>query len=150
MNFEQKISEEMKNAMKSGNKLRLETMRSIRAAILEFKTSGINREMNDDDAMKILQSGAKKRKESADIYKQAGRMDLYEKESAELAILEEFLPKQMAADDIEKIVDGIIAETGAQDMKDLGKVMGPAMKAVAGKADGSEVQKIVREKLSNL
>ena len=114
MNFEQTINEEMKNAMKSGDKLRLETMRSIRAAILEFKTSGIDREMNDDDGIKMLQHAAKQRKDAADMFKQAGRNDLYDKEMSELSILNEFLPKKLSEEEIIKVIDGIIAESGAK------------------------------------
>ena len=148
MNFEQKINEEMKAAMKSGDKLRLETIRSIRAGILEFQKSGIDREMNEQDAQKILLSGAKKRKDAIEMYSQANRKDLADKEAAELKIIEEFLPKQMTEDEITEFVTNFIAEVGAEGMQHLGKVMGPAMKQLTGKADGSTVQRIVKELLS--
>ncbi len=148
MNFEQKINEEMKAAMKSGDKLRLETIRSIRAGILEFQKSGIDREMNEQDAQKILLSGAKKRKDAIEMYSQANRKDLADKEAAELKIIEEFLPKQMTEDEITEFVTNFIAEVGAEGMQHLGKVMGPAMKQLTGKADGNTVQRIVKELLS--
>lgn len=148
MNFEQTINEEMKAAMKSGDKLRLETIRSIRAGILEFQKSGIDREMNDQDAQKILLSGAKKRKDAIEMYTIANRKDLADKEAAELKIIEEFLPKQMTEEEITEFVTNFIAEVGAVGMQHLGKVMGPAMKQLTGKADGNTVQKIVKELLS--
>ena len=148
MNFEQKINEEMKAAMKSGDKLRLETIRSIRAGILEFQKSGMDREMNEQDAQKILLSGAKKRKDAIEMYSQANRKDLADKEAAELKIIEEFLPKQMTEEEITEFVTNFIAEVGAEGMQHLGKVMGPAMKQLTGKADGNTVQKIVKELLS--
>lgn len=148
MTFEQRITEEMKAAMKSGDKVRLETIRSIRASILEFQKSGIDREMTDDDAQKILINQAKKRKDAAEIYAGANRQDLADKELAELKVIEEFLPKQMSEDEIREFIKAFIQKVGAEGMKDMGKVMGPAMKELSGKADGSTVQKIVRELLA--
>ncbi len=148
MNLELKITEEMKTAMKSGDKLRLETMRSIRAAILEFKTSGVGRDMNEQDEQKMLIAAAKKRKDAIEMYKNAGRTELSDKESKELAIIEEFLPKQMTEDEVNIFISNFINEVGAEGMKDLGKVMGPAMKQLSGKADGNMVQRIVKEKLA--
>ncbi|MDD3125357.1 MAG: GatB/YqeY domain-containing protein [Candidatus Kapabacteria bacterium] len=148
MEFEQKINEEMKAAMKSGDKLRLETIRSLRAGILSFKTSGADHEMNEDDVQKILLSEAKKRKDAIEMYKQGGRTDLSDKESAELKIIEEFLPKQMSDDEIREFVNKLVAEIGAEGPQQMGKVMGPAMKQLRGKADGNAVQAIVKEILS--
>lgn len=148
MEFEQKINEEMKAAMKSGDKLRLDTIRSLRAGILSFKTSGADHEMNEDDVQKILLSEAKKRKDAIDMYKQGGRTDLSDKESAELKIIEEFLPKQMSDDEIREFVSKLVAEIGAEGPQQMGKVMGPAMKQLRGKADGNAVQAIVKEILS--
>lgn len=150
MKLEEIISEQMKTAMKSGEKLRLETLRSLRAAILEFKTSGANREMTEEDDFKILNVAAKKRRDAIDMYDKAGRTDLLEKEQAELAVIQEFLPKQLTNEEIAVIVNNIVSETGAQGMKDMGKVMGTAMKAAAGKADGNAVQIIVKEILGKM
>lgn len=148
MTFEQRINEEMKSAMKSGDKLRLDTIRSIRAGILEFQKSGIDREMNDDDGQKILLSAAKKRKDAIEMYTVANRKDLADKEALELKIIEEFLPKQMEEAEIRSFIKDFIKKVGAESMKDIGKVMGPAMKELTGKADGSTVQRIVKELLA--
>lgn len=147
MNLEIKINEELKAATKAGDKVRMETLRSIRAGILELQKSGMDREMNEQDELKILQNGAKKRRDAIDMYLQANRAELADKEKAELAIIEEFLPKQLSQAEVEAEVKKIITETGATDMSGLGKVMGVAMKALAGKADGKLVQQAVRSML---
>ena len=147
MSLEIKINDELKAATKAGDKVRMETLRSIRAGILEFQKSGAEREMGEQDELKILQNGAKKRRDAIDMYLQASRPELADKEKAELAIIEEFLPKQLSQADVEAAIKRIITETGATDMKDLGKVMGAAMKALAGQADGKLVQQSVRSML---
>lgn len=148
MNFEQTINEELRAATKSGDKIRLETLRSLRAAIIEFNKSGVGREMNDSDKAKILNTAVKKRKDAIEMYEKGGRMDLAEKEKTELSVIMEFLPKQMSNDEIKQIISEIISETGAKDSKDLGKIMGAAMKKLAGQADGNLVQLIAKELLS--
>ena len=145
MALEAKINEEIKTAMKSGEKLRLETLRSIRAAIIEFAKSGLNREMNEADELKMLNNIAKKRKDAITMYKDANRMELAEKESAELAVILEFLPAQLSEVEVRAIIMKIKEDSGAVGMKDMGKVMGPSMKALSGKADGGLVQSIVKE-----
>ena len=147
MSLEITINEELKNSMKSGDKVRTETLRSIRSAIIEFSKSGVGREMNSDDEIKLLNLQAKKRKDAIDLYKQANRPELMDKEVAELAIIQEFLPKQLSEVEVVEFVKNKIAATGAQGMKDMGKVMGPTMKELAGKADGGLVQKVVKELL---
>ncbi|MFA6571174.1 MAG: GatB/YqeY domain-containing protein [Bacteroidota bacterium] len=147
MNLETKINEELKNAIKSGDKIRLETIRSLRAGIIEFNKSGAGREMNEADELKILQLNAKRRRDAIALYEQGGRTDLVEKEKAELAIIEEFLPKQMSEVEVKEIITNVISESGATDLKDMGKVMGASMKQLQGKADGNLVQKIVKELL---
>jgi len=149
MNLEQTITEQMKAAMKSGDKLRLETVRSIRAAILEFNTSGVGRPMNDDDEVKLLQKLAKKRKDAMEIFRANGRDEAADKEQAELAILEEFLPTMLNEAEITSIVQRVIADTGATSQKDFGKVIGAAMKELRGKADGTLVQTVVKSLLGN-
>ncbi len=149
MSLEQTIAEQMKAAMKSGDKVRLDTVRSIRAAILEFNTSGIGKPMTEEDEVKIVQKLAKKRKDSIEIYKTHGRTEAAEKEQEELTILEEFLPKQMDESEIRTIVERVIAETGASSSKDFGKVIGASMKELRGKADGTIVQTIVKSLLGN-
>ena len=128
MNLEQKINEELKSAMKSGDKLRLETLRSVRASIIEFAKSGLERAMTEEDEIKILNSLAKKRKDAIEMYANAGRTELKDKEAAELAIIQEFLPAQISDDKIRDIIREVIAQSGAAGMKDMGKVMGPSMK----------------------
>jgi len=149
MNLEQTITEQMKAAMKSGDKLRLETVRSIRAAILEFNTSGVGRPMNDDDEVKLLQKLAKKRKDAMEIFRANGRNEAADKEQAELAILEEFLPTMLGEAEIKTVVERVIADTGATTQKDFGKVIGAAMKELKGKADGTLVQTVVKSLLGN-
>lgn len=149
MSLEQTITEQMKAAMKSGDKVRLDTVRSIRAAILEFNTSGIGKPMTEDDEVKIVQKLAKKRKDSIEIYKTHGRIEAAEKEQEELTILEEFLPKQLDESEIKTIVERVIAETGATGSKDFGKVIGASMKELRGKADGTIVQTLVKSLLGN-
>jgi len=139
----------MKAAMKSGDKLRLETVRSIRAAILEFNTSGVGRPMNDDDEVKLLQKLAKKRKDAMEIFRANGRDEAADKEQAELAILEEFLPTMLNEAEITSIVQRVIADTGATSQKDFGKVIGAAMKELRGKADGTLVQSVVKSLLGS-
>ena len=148
MEFEKKINEELKSAMKSGDKIRLETIRAIRAGILTFKTSGSGKEMTDADCEKLLLSEAKKRKESAELYTKGNRQDLADKELAELHVIEEFLPKQMTPEEVAEFVKNLISELGVSDIKEIGKVMGPAMKQLRGKADGNAVQKAVKDILS--
>lgn len=147
MSLEQKINEGMKEAMKSGQRERLDTLRSIRAAIIEFAKSGANREMNSDDELKILNTLAKRRKDSIDMYANASRIDLKEKEEFELKIIQEFMPPQLSDEDIKAIIQDVVAQTGATSQKDMGKVMGLAMKKLTGQADGTKVQIIVKEVL---
>lgn len=148
MGLSERISEDLKSAMKSGDKLRLETLRMVRAQILEFEKSGVNRAMNEDDAMKILLSAVKKRKEAIELYEKAGRMELAEKESKEIAIIQDYLPKQMTKDEAEVIIGKIVAEVGATSSKDIGKVMPAVMKELKGKIDGKIINEIVKQKLS--
>jgi uncharacterized protein YqeY len=142
------INEQIKTAMKSGDKVRLETLRSIRAGILEFEKSGTGREMTDDDAFKIINSGAKKRKDAIDQFEAAGRTEAAEKERLELGIIMEFLPTQMTEDEVRLAVSDIIAQLGASQPSDFGKVMGVAVKQMKGKADGGLIQTLVKQLLS--
>lgn len=147
MNLEETITEHLKNAMKDGNKLRTETLRSIRSQIIEFNKSGAGRELGDADEIKLLNSAAKKRKDAIDMYRSAGRDDLAEKEEGELAIIQEFLPKQLSDEEIEAEIREVILQTGAAGAKDMGKVMGISMKKLSGKAEGGKVQEIVKKLL---
>ena len=147
MNLTQHINEDLKAAMKSGNKLRLETLRMLRAQIIEFEKKGLDRPMNEDDEMSILMSASKKRKEAIEIFTKAGRMELVEQETKELGIISEYLPKQLSRENAEKIVENLIQQSGAASMKDLGKVMPIAMKELKGKIDSKVISEIVKQKL---
>jgi uncharacterized protein YqeY len=148
MNLRDKINEDLKTAMKAGDKVRTETLRGLRAGIIEFEKSGADREMTADDDMKILTGAAKKRREAIELYSQNNRPELAEKEQAELAIITEYLPQQMTREEVMARVDQLIAETGAAGPQDANKVMPLIMKEVKGKADGRMVQEVVKERLA--
>ncbi|MBW7887041.1 MAG: GatB/YqeY domain-containing protein [Bacteroidetes bacterium] len=145
MTFSEKITEDLKSAMKSGDKKRLETIRMLRAQILEFEKKGLNRAMTDEDALQILTTAVKKRKESIEIYEKAGRIDLAEGEKQEVEIISEYLPKQMTREEAEAIITKIIGESVA---KEMSKIMPLAMKELKGKIDGKIINEIVKQKLS--
>ena len=147
MLFDQ-ISNDIKEAMKARDKVRLETLRNVKKVFLEAKTApGANDTLNDSNAMKILQKLAKQGKESAETYKQQNRADLADAELAQVAVIEEYLPKPFTPEEIEEAVSTIIAQTGATSMKDMGKVMGVATKQLAGKADGTAISAMVKKLL---
>jgi len=148
MNLKEKINEDLKKAMKSGDKIRLETVRSIRALILEFEKSGAGKEIAPEDEIRMLTSSAKKRKESIEQYRAANRNDLAEKEEAELKIIEEYLPKQLTPDEVVAEIKKIAEEVGAKAKEDFPKLMPVAAKALKGKADGKTVKEIVEKILS--
>ncbi|MEW6194723.1 MAG: GatB/YqeY domain-containing protein [Bacteroidota bacterium] len=148
MNLTEKINQELKDSMKSGDKIRLETIRSIRALILEFEKSGSGKELTPEEEIKMLTSAAKKRKESIEQFRNANRIDLAEKEERELKILEEFLPKQLSNDEIINEVKKIASEIGAKSKEDFPKLMPMAAKALKGKADGKVIKEIVEKILS--
>lgn len=149
MSLEIKINQDIKSAMIAKDQTRLAGLRAIKAAILLAKTEkGKSEEINEDAEIKVLQKLAKQRKESADIYQQQNRQDLYDVEMGELAVIEEYLPKQLDREEIKSIVQTIIQETGASSMKDMGKVMGATNQRLAGQADGKTVSEIVKELLA--
>lgn len=145
MDLKEKINEDMKAAMKSGDKIKLETIRSVRALILEFEKSGANMQLNPEEEIKLLSTAAKKRKESIEQFGKAGRTDLVEKEKAELNILMEYLPKQLTGDEIQKEIAKIANETGAESKEDFPKLMPAVMKALKGRADGKIVKQEVEK-----
>ncbi len=142
----EKIADDMKVAMKSGDKLRLETLRTLRAALLEKQVekrpSG---GMTPDDETGTLISASKKRRESIDVYRQNNREDLAVQEEKELAIIQEYLPKQLSTAEVEEIVKKIVTQVGPVTQKDFGKIMGPVMKELKGKADGKIIQECVKK-----
>ena len=143
------ISEDIKAAMKARDKVRLETLRNIKKVFLEAKTApGANDTLEDADALKILQKLAKQGRETAQTYIDNNRQDLADEELAQAKVIEEYRPKPLTEEEIEKEVKDIIAQTGAQGMKDMGKVMGMASKKMAGRADGRAISTIVKKLLA--
>ena len=143
-----RISNDIKEAMKAKDKVRLETLRNIKKVFLEAKTApGANDTLTDDAAMKIMQKLVKQGKDSATLYTEQGRADLAEAEMAQVAVIETYLPKQMSAEELEADLKAIIAEVGAEGPKDMGKVMGTATKKLAGLAEGRAISAKVKELL---
>lgn len=148
MALEQKVMEQMKDAMRAKDEATLRTLRAIKAAILIEKTSGKGTEMTEADETKMLQKMAKQRRDSLEIFEQQNREDLAAKEREELQIIEKFLPKQMNAEELQAEVKAIIAQVGATSPADMGKVMGVASKQLAGKADGKAISETVKQLLA--
>lgn len=148
MALEQQIQKDIMEAMKAHNTVRTNAVRAIKSEILLAKTSGAGAEITDGDVIKLIQKLIKQRKESAAMYAQGGRQDLADNELEEAAEMEGYLPKQLSEAEVEEIVKGIIAETGASSMADMGKVMGLATKKLAGQADGRTVSTIVKKLLA--
>ena len=143
-----RISNDIKDAMKAKDKVRLETLRNIKKVFLEAKTApGANDTLTDDAAMKIMQKLVKQGKDSATLYNEQGRADLAEAELAQVAVIETYLPTQMSAEELEAALKAIIAEVGAEGPKDMGKVMGTATKKLAGLAEGRAISAKVKELL---
>ena len=148
MDLFEKVSEDIKNAMKAKDKVALETLRNVKKFFIEAKTApGANDTLADADALKILQKLAKQGKDSADIYLQQNRQDLADAELAQVKVIESYLPKQLSAEELEAALKEIIAEVGATDAKDMGKVMGVASKKLAGIAEGRAISAKVKELL---
>lgn len=148
MLFDQ-ISEDIKEAMKAHDKVRLDTLRNVKKVFLEAKTApGANDTLEDTTAIKLLQKLAKQGKESAKIFTDQNRSDLAESELAQVAVIEQYLPKALSETEIEDIVKQIIASTGASSIKDMGRVMGMASKQMAGQADGGTISAIVKRLLA--
>lgn len=144
-----RISNDIKDAMKAKDKVRLETLRNIKKVFLEAKTApGANDTLTDDAAMKIMQKLVKQGKDSATLYNEQGRADLAEAELAQVAVIETYLPKQMSAEELEAALKAIIAEVGAEGPKDIGKVMGTATKKLAGLAEGRTISAMVKQLLA--
>jgi uncharacterized protein YqeY len=152
MNLKERIDRDLKDAMRSRNTVRLRTLRSIRAALLEKEIAerkGGEADLTEKQMLAVLQKQAKQRRDSIDQYDKGGRNDLVAAESAELKIIESYLPEQLGDEDIRAVVQEIVKESGAASMADMGKVMGPAMQRLGGQADGKRVNQIVREILQS-
>ena len=151
MSLKDRISDDIKTAMKAKDKVRLETVRSIKKVILDRETlvrpNGQDA-LTPDQELEVLTQLAKQRKDSIEQYQKANRDDLAAQEAQELAIIEEYLPPQLSDGEVEAVIDALIAQTGASSPKDMGKVMGPAMQQLKGKADGVKVQGLVQSKLA--
>ena len=148
MNLRERISEDLKSAMKSGDKIRLETLRTMRAVLLEKeieKRGGPA--MTAEDEVATLTSAAKKRKESIDLFTQGGRPELAHQEELELAIIQEYLPRQLTAEEVATLIREAVVQTGASGPADFARVMPLVMKQVRGKADGKVVQDLVKKAL---
>ena len=143
------LTNELKSAMRAKDSIKLEALRAIKSAVLLAKTAGAgDTDLSEDDEIKILQKLVKQRKDSATIYREQNRGDLAATEEAQADVIAQFLPEQLSAAAIEKIVDEIISKTGAKGMKDMGKVMSIASKEMSGKADGKTISVIVKHRLN--
>lgn len=149
MNLANSINDHIKDAMKAKDKVRLETLRAIKSAFLMAGTEkGATGDISEADELKMLQRLQKQRKDSLEIYREQGRDDLAVDEQNQLAVLEEFLPKQMSAEELNTYLQGLLEKLGATGPQDLGKVMGAASKELAGKADGKTISAAVRSLLT--
>lgn len=149
MNLFDKISADIKTAMLARDKVRLETLRGIKKEFIEAKTAkGSDGTLSDDQAMKILAKMVKQRRETAQIYAEQSRPELAANELAEAAVIEEYLPKALSADELRAELTAIIAETGAAGPREMGKVMGVASKRLAGRADGRAISEMVKQLLN--
>ena len=151
MSLKERIDQELKAAMKSGDKIRLNAIRSIRASLLEKEVSirvGGKAVLSEEQEIEVLTGLAKRRRDAIEQFTAGNRLDLAETEAAELKVLEEYLPQQLSDEEVEAAIREIIAQTGATSMKEMGKVMGLAMKSLKGKADGGKVQNFVKSLLS--
>jgi hypothetical protein len=147
MSLEERLMDEMKQAMKSSDKLRLSTIRMIRTAV-KNKEIEQRKKLDDDAIFKVIQGMMRKAEESIEQFKLGGRMDLVEKEKKEIETLKSFLPQPLSQEEILRIIDQSIEETQASSLKDLGKVMKSVMPKLEGKADGKVINQLVKEKLS--
>jgi hypothetical protein len=152
MSLHQKISDNLKEAMKAGQEFEVGVFRFLLASLhnkeIEKKGKGLEPTLSDDEVIEVLIKEAKKRKESIEAYTKGARSDLAEKEKKELEIIKKYLPEQLGEEEIEKIVKAAIEKTGVKEVKDFGKVMAEAMKELKGKADASVVNEIIKKRLT--
>lgn len=148
MDIFEKVSKDIIAAMKAKDKMRLEALRNVKKFFIEAKTApGANDTLDDATALKILSKLAKQGRDTAALYREQSRPDLAEEEESQAAVIEEYLPKALSAEELEAEIKSIIAETGAASMKDMGKVMGVASKKLAGRADGKAISTLVKQLL---
>ena len=147
MSLEERLVDEMKQAMKSNDKVRLSTIRMIRSAV-KNKEIDLRNTLDDAEILRVIQGMVRKSEESIEQFKAGGRMDLVEKETKEIEILKSYLPQALSSEDVARIIDESIQETQASSLKDLGKVMKSVMPKLTGKADGKLINQLVKERLS--
>jgi uncharacterized protein YqeY len=148
MSLEEKLVEEMKQAMKSNDKLRLSTIRMIRSALKNKEIELMRKKLEDEEVIKVIQVMVRKGEESVEQFQTGGRVDLVEKEKKEIEILKSFLPQPLSQEELLMIIDQSIQETQASSAKDIGKVMKSIMPKIGGKADGKLINQLVKERLS--
>ena len=149
MTLEERIMQDLKTAMKEKDQAAMRAIRAIKAALLNKKTDGSGEAIDEKIEIQILQKLVKSRKESLGIYEKQNRKDLAAIEAEEISVIERYLPEQLSPEEIEKIVDEIVAQTGASSMRDMGKVMGMANSRLAGRADGKTIASLVKSKLQS-
>ena len=143
MSLKEQLARDLKDALRAQDRLRLSAVRMLQAAITEKEKSGQG-PLSEDDYLAVVQKQAKQRRDAAEQFRSAGREDLAEREEAELAVLAGYLPAQLTDEEVHRVVHEIVQRTGATSMKDMGRVMGEAMSALSGRADGRRVQAVVR------
>jgi len=148
MSLEQKINNDLKEAMKAKDQVRLRGIRAVKSAIMLLKTDGSGKEIDEATEIKLLQKLIKQRKDSLEIFEKQNREDLAIKEREEIEVIEKYLPEQMSVEELENALKEIINQTGATSMKDMGKIMGMASQKFAGKADGKTISGLVKKLLS--
>ncbi|MBB6371216.1 GatB/YqeY domain-containing protein [Chryseobacterium shigense] len=148
MSLENTISEAIKTAMREKDRVALDSLRAVKAQILLLKTEARGAEVSAEQEIAILQRMIKQRKDSFEQFSAQGRNDLAEVEEAQSKVIEQFLPKQLSSEELEAEIKNIISETGAESIKDLGKVMGTASKTLAGKSDGKSISEMAKKLLS--
>jgi len=148
MSLENTISEAIKTAMRAKDRVALDSLRAVKSQILLLQTEARGAEVSAEQEIAILQRMIKQRKDSFEQFAAQGRNDLAEVEEAQMKVIEQFLPKQLSTEELETEIKNIISETGAESIKDLGKVMGAASKALAGKSDGKSISEMAKKLLS--
>ena len=146
MSLKERIASDLRDALRAGDKTRLGAVRMLQAGITEKEKSGAG-PLTEADYLAVVQKQAKQRRDAAEQFRAAGRADLADREEAELAVIEGYLPAQLSDEEVERVVHEVVARTGATSMKDMGRVMGEAMSALKGQADGRRVQAAVRARL---
>ncbi len=149
MSLEIKITEDLKTAMKNKDQVALRGIRAIKSAIMLFNTSGSSEKLNEESEIKLLQKLVKQRKDSLEIYRQQNRPELASVEEEEIVIIEKYLPKQMSAEELSAVIKKIIDDNGVTEIKEMGKIIGLASKALAGQAEGKAISEEVKKQLSN-